>query len=313
MPRKPRNEVEPGIHHVYARGNNRQPIFFDDHDRRTYLKLLAQAASRQGWRCLSYCLMPNHVHLLVETTAPNLGSGMQWLHGSYASRVNRRHGRCGHLFQGRYGCVRIRTDAHLWSAVAYIARNPVVAGLCRAAREWRWSSHETVTRAERDGWLDVGRLLSFLAAAGGDPLRRYRELVGGAGAPTVESGRSEHLADPTRDLRGLGVGGVLRPRPEEPAEPVLAVAGHDVDVQVRHRLADDVVDAVEDAHRTGGLPDRDAERPRSKRERAAQLVRKVPQRLVMLLRHEEDVPGEQRPRVEEREKRVVVEHDVRRE
>jgi hypothetical protein len=267
--------------------------------------------------------MPNHVHLLVETTTPNLAGGMQWLHGTYATRINRRHDRCGHLFQGRYGSVRIESDAQLSTTLAYIARNPVVAGLCRAVREWSWSSHGAVMRGERRGWLDVGRLFSFLSAAGGDPRHRYLQLVEGEregettetaeAPPTGPPSGPQRRPDPIGDRRSLGVGRVLRPRPEEPAQPVLPVARHDVHVQMRDRLADDVIGRREDPDSPHRVADRDGERPRSQRKRARELVRKVPQRLVMLLRHEQDVPREERPLVEEREKRRVVEHDVRRE
>jgi putative transposase len=179
MPRKPRNDFEPGIHHVYARGNNREPIFFDDADRRAYLGLLGQSAERYRWRYLSYCLMPNHVHLLVETTTPNLSAGVQWVHGSYGRLINRRHDRCGHLFQGRFGSKRMEDDAQLWMTLAYIARNPVAAGLCKSCDGWKWSSHVAIANDDHGGWLDVERVLGFLGMFGGDPLERYRQIAAG--------------------------------------------------------------------------------------------------------------------------------------
>ena len=83
--------------------------------------------------CLSYCLMGNHVHLLIETREPNLGAGMHRLHGAYAQWFNRRHGFVGHVFQNRYESVTIENDPQLWVTAAYIARNPVTAGLCASA------------------------------------------------------------------------------------------------------------------------------------------------------------------------------------
>ena len=79
-------------------------------DRRRYLKLLEDACERTRWTCLSYCLMGNHMHLLIETREPNLGNGMHRLHGSYAQYFNRRHGFVGHLFQDRYESVTIAND-----------------------------------------------------------------------------------------------------------------------------------------------------------------------------------------------------------
>jgi REP element-mobilizing transposase RayT len=131
------------------------------------------------WRCLAYCLMDNHVHLLVETPAANLGLGMQRLHGKYGRDFNDRHGRSGHVFQGRFGSKRMIDDEQLWTTARYIARNPVEAGLCRDALEWEWSSHAGVLAASAPGWLDVSRLLSYFGAAGGDAATRYSELVEG--------------------------------------------------------------------------------------------------------------------------------------
>jgi REP element-mobilizing transposase RayT len=127
MARKPREDVADGISHVFARGNDRRVIYRDDSDRQTYLRLLARAVTQFRWGVLAYCLMPNHVHLLIETPLANLGAGMRWLHGLYAREFNDRHGRSGHVFQGRYGSVRVKSDEQLWGVAAYIAMNPVEA------------------------------------------------------------------------------------------------------------------------------------------------------------------------------------------
>jgi putative transposase len=178
MPRKPRVELAGGVHHVYARGNRRQAIYLGDGDRLIYLELLSQAVKRQGWRCLAYCLMKNHVHLLVETPEANLGAGMGRMHGLYAQTFNTRHKHSGHLFQGRFGSVLVKTDEQLWTVAKYIARNPVEAGLCKTADDWRWGSHAAlVGGAAPPRWLDANRLLGYFGAAGGDPRRRYEEFV----------------------------------------------------------------------------------------------------------------------------------------
>jgi REP element-mobilizing transposase RayT len=190
MPRKPREDVEGGVHHVYARGNGRHDIYLDDGDRRTYLAMLGRVVMRKRWRCLAYCLMDNHVHLLVETVDANLGQGMQRLHSSYAQTFNARHGRSGHVFQGRYGAARMTDDAQLYMAAAYIARNPVAAGLCELPEQWRWSSFAAVLGGSAPGWLDVTRLLSYFDPVGGEPRQRYVELVA-AGAPRMGASGSE--------------------------------------------------------------------------------------------------------------------------
>jgi putative transposase len=167
-----------GIHHVFARGNRRHDIYLDDADYRRYLAKLGRVIRLRRWRCLAYCLMPNHVHLLVETPQANLGAGMQHLHGDYAQTFNERHRRCGHVFQGRYGSVLIQTDEQLWHVAAYIALNPVTAGLCGRPEEWAWSSHgSTLAGRARHPWLDVGRLLSHFDGLGGDPRQRYAAIT----------------------------------------------------------------------------------------------------------------------------------------
>jgi REP element-mobilizing transposase RayT len=135
------------------------------------------AVQRYGWHCLAYCLMGNHVHLLIETPDANLGKGMQALHGRYAQCMNQRHGTRGAFFESRYGCVVMENDAQLWMAIRYIARNPVEARVCADPQDYQWSSYGRVLGGTAPAFMDARRLLSFLRAAGGDPIQNYRDLV----------------------------------------------------------------------------------------------------------------------------------------
>ena len=177
MPRPPRTEVPGGIFHVYARGSRQQAIYRTRRDRSTYLDFLAHAIRRYRWQCLAYCLMGNHVHLLVETPEANLGKGMQSLHGGYAQRMNRCHGTKGALFESRYGCVMMENDAQLWMTIRYVALNPVEAGLCADAKDYEWSSYGLVIRGTPPAFLSERQLLAYLSIDGGDPIRNYQELV----------------------------------------------------------------------------------------------------------------------------------------
>jgi putative transposase len=178
MPRAPRVEVPGGLFHVYARGSRQQAIYRTRADRLTYLRVLDRTVRDYRWHCLAYCLMGNHVHLLVETPDANLGKGMQSLHGRYAQRVNLRHRTTGHLFESRYGAVYMENDAQLWMTIRYIALNPVEAGICGKAEDYEWSSYGRVVGGIPPPFLSTRRLLSYLGAAGGDPLQHYRDLVG---------------------------------------------------------------------------------------------------------------------------------------
>src|SRR3954447_5768678 len=101
-----RTEIAGVPRHAMARGADRRRIFVDADDYARYLGLLEEAVARFRWRLLAYCLMPNHVHLLIELTEPNLGGGMQWLQGLYSRYFNKRHDRIGHLYEAPYRAPR---------------------------------------------------------------------------------------------------------------------------------------------------------------------------------------------------------------
>ena len=140
MPRKRREEMEGGVYHVFARGNDRMRIFRDERDYRLYLDLLRRIVATWGWTCLAYCLMPNHIHLVIQTDKANLADGMQRLHSLYAMAFNATYGRSGHLFGGRFGAKRIRDEAQLEVTLRYVELNAVDAGLADAPEDWRWCS-----------------------------------------------------------------------------------------------------------------------------------------------------------------------------
>ena len=163
----------PGIYHIWCRGNRRQAIFTDDHDRERYLGLLAAVAKQLGWRCLAYCLMTNHVHLVIDVPDQTLSRGMQVLSGRYAQAYNMRHGWVGHLFQGRFASERVETEAYSLELGRYVVLNPQRAGMVRRAVNWRWSSYRAmVGRAPAQPFLDTswtlrqfGKVLSKARAA----------------------------------------------------------------------------------------------------------------------------------------------------
>ena len=127
-------------HHVTQRGNGRQQTFFETGDYALYLDLLAAAAARAHAEIWSYCLMPNHVHIvLTPSDDGGLSRTFGDLHRRYTGYVNARRRTTGHLWQGRFGSVAM-DDAHLVSALRYVALNPVRARLTERAQDWPWSS-----------------------------------------------------------------------------------------------------------------------------------------------------------------------------
>jgi putative transposase len=166
-----RKEEAGAEHHAFARGVNRNKIFLDDDDYELYIRMLRATVQRFGWELLAFCLLPNHLHLIVRTPKPNLGLGMQWLQSRYALRFNERHRRPGdgHVFQGPYGSRRIEDDPGFMRVAAYVTMNAVVAGLCSHPAEWPWSSHGLVARGRPAQWLAHDRFYE-----------RMQELTGAA-------------------------------------------------------------------------------------------------------------------------------------
>jgi REP-associated tyrosine transposase len=165
--RKPRTEVPGGIYHVIARRVDRWPLFVDDEDYERYVALLAKSVDLFNWLCLSFCLMPNHVHLLIEIREPNLAKGMHRLQGMYVRWFNDRHGREGRLFEHRYRAELVDDDLYFTNVAGYIALNPVKAMLCRRPEEWRWSSRGIVSTGRCPSWLADVELLSRLEEISG--------------------------------------------------------------------------------------------------------------------------------------------------
>ncbi|HUL17221.1 MAG TPA: transposase [Terriglobales bacterium] len=143
-------------HHVTQRGNGRQSILESDNERLVYLELLRHCAHLRGLTLLGYCLMSNHVHLLVvPQREDSLALALKDCHGRYATFWNAQRHSTGHVWQGRfYSCPL--DDAHLWIALRYVELNPVRAGLVARAEGWPWSSATAHFQTlDAEPWLDT--------------------------------------------------------------------------------------------------------------------------------------------------------------
>lgn len=159
--------VIPGVaHHVTQRGNRRLPVFFNDEDRAVYLALVAKGCAAADVECLGWCLMDNHIHLiLVPQDSDGLRAALSEAHRRYTRFINEREGWRGYLFQGRFASYPM-DDAHLVAAIRYIENNPVAAGLVREAGDWRWSSaasHLAGQRVTGDPLTNVTALGQYVA------------------------------------------------------------------------------------------------------------------------------------------------------
>ncbi|MBA3940098.1 MAG: transposase [Sphingopyxis sp.] len=159
MARLPRLVI-PGVpYHVTQRGNRRAPTFFEDEDYALYRDLLAQAAEKAGAEVWCYCLMPNHVHIIiVPADEDGLRRTFADTHRRYTGFVDARHRWTGHLWQGRFGAVAMGEE-HLAHAMRYVSLNPVRARLVKRAQDWRWSSVAAHLAGEDDGLVRVAPAL----------------------------------------------------------------------------------------------------------------------------------------------------------
>ena len=160
MPRQARQHADSGIYHVMLRGVNRDAIFLEELDYQRFLSALAVVKDASECAVLAYCLMTNHVHLVVRTGREPIGVLMKRLGVRYASWFNRKYGRVGHLFQDRFKSVPADDDAYLVALIRYVWRNPVEAGLVARPEEYRWSSRRLLGRASE--LVDEAELLRLI-------------------------------------------------------------------------------------------------------------------------------------------------------
>ena len=147
--------IAPGYpHHVTQRGNNRATVFFDDEDRQTYLKFLSLYASKYKFQILAYCLMDNHIHLLVTPeTEISLARGIGLANMLYTQYSNRKFHQSGRIWQNRFFSCVVESNGYLWTVSRYIERNPVKAGICEIAEAYPWSSARAHILGQADSVL----------------------------------------------------------------------------------------------------------------------------------------------------------------
>ena len=187
MARPLRIELAGGLYHITSRGDRREDIYFAEADRLAWLETFSQVCSRFNWVCHAWCQMTNHYHLVVETAEGNLSQGMRQLNGVYTQTINRRHGRVGHVFQGRYKAILVEKDSYLLELARYVVLNPVRAGMVRKAAAWPWSSHHAMMGTEAaPPWLQTDWILGQFSPRRGRAIKRYIDFVEqGVGLPSL--------------------------------------------------------------------------------------------------------------------------------
>lgn len=178
MARPLRIEFPGAIYHVTSRGNAQASIFLDDIDRSTFLAVLGLTMRRFNVICHAYCLMTNHFHLLLETPDANLSKAMRQFNSVYTQAFNRRHGRVGHVLQGRFKSIIVDRDAYLLELCRYIVLNPVRAGMVKEPGKYPWSSYRaTAGLGKKPGFLGVDWVLEQFGADRVQARKEYRLFV----------------------------------------------------------------------------------------------------------------------------------------
>nr|WP_306671562.1 transposase [Endozoicomonas sp. ONNA2] len=178
MSRPLRIQYAGALYHVTSRGNERRAIYREDADFQLFLNTLAEVCERFNWVIHSFCLMTNHYHLVVETPDANLSKGMRQLNGVYTVRFNRKRGRVGHLFQGRYKAILVDKDAYLMELSRYVVLNPVRAKMVKSPDEWPWSSYCYATGLfDSPTWLATDATLRYFGGNRDDAIFKFAQFV----------------------------------------------------------------------------------------------------------------------------------------
>lgn len=177
MPRKPRVQQSGMIHHVIARGNNKDDIFIDDNDRIRYLTLVNRYRDRFDFSLLSYCLMDNHVHLLIKQGDWSLSDIMKGIQQSYTQYYNAKYKTIGHVFHQRFKSKPVSDESYLLSLIAYIHNNPKDLGYTDLA-QFKWSSHNEILHPTTKNIADVDQLFELIGRSRKDSIKDYLWLLG---------------------------------------------------------------------------------------------------------------------------------------
>lgn len=177
MPRMARQKSESGIYHIMLRGANRQEIFHDDQDRLRFLETLDRYKKEIDLKVYGWCLMDNHVHLLLGEGKEEISVTMKRIGVSFAWYYNWKYTTIGHLFQGRYKSEKVEKDNSMLLVVRYIHQNPIKAGIVQKADEWKWSSCQGYYGKQYypPQLLDDEFMLNMFSQEKGTAIKRFKE------------------------------------------------------------------------------------------------------------------------------------------
>ena len=180
MPRKSRIDAPGALHHIIARGIEKNKIFLDAADRKNFLKRLSHILTETNTPCYAWSLMPNHFHLLLRTGTVPIATIMRRLLTGYAVFHNRRHTRHGHLFQNRYKSILCQENTYLLELVRYIHLNPLRANILKDIKhldKYPYSGHSTILGNTNNAWQEIDKILGFFHEKRYMARRHYRNFI----------------------------------------------------------------------------------------------------------------------------------------
>ena len=210
----PLREIDPvGIYHVMSRGNYRGTVFYGEGEYSNYLTRLQRVSNAKNWTVLDWCLIPNHVHLVVQLTDGGLSEGMRELNGGFSRWHNARTGRTrtGHLWKNRFRSLDLANETHFREVLRYVPANPVRHGLVRNPEDWPWSGYRATIGLEYPyAFHQTSELLRYFGSNPATARRRYKAFVSDGLArtghvPWSDEGyesRAAHQSDAPRAAHG---------------------------------------------------------------------------------------------------------------
>lgn len=186
MPRRARQHGESALYHVILRGINRQNIFEDESDYQKFIDILEIVKDLSAFKLYAYCLMSNHVHLLIKIVEEPLEQTLKRIGIRYAGWFNYKYVRSGHLFQDRFKSEVVADERYLLTLIRYIHQNPVKAGMCKEAKVYQWTSY--IDYLNGGGITDRADVLSMISESEQEGIMKFRELV------------DEPVAEPCMDI-----------------------------------------------------------------------------------------------------------------
>jgi putative transposase len=175
MSRQARQRSESGIYHIIIRGINKQVIFEDDEDREKFIGYLQYYKEIASYILYGYCLMDNHIHLLIKEGKESIGHTMKRVGVSYVAWYNRKYDRVGHLFQDRFKSEVVETDEYLLTVLRYIHQNPIKAGKEKSVVNYKWSSYAEYIGQSK--FIETGFMLDIFAEERKKSIARFKKYM----------------------------------------------------------------------------------------------------------------------------------------